>query len=58
LAEVAVVVPLPPPPAGPAWRARDLVVAIGKDAVRVGIKGQPPILDVSWLCGAGAGEEG
>lgn len=46
LAEAAVVVPLPDPPApATAWRARDLVVTIGKDALRVGIKGQPPILD-------------
>jgi hypothetical protein len=40
LAEVTVTVPVPP-----GTRSRDLSVEIGKRRLRVGLKGQPPLVD-------------
>ena len=42
LGEVSVCVPVPP-----GTKGRALDVAIGKQSLRVGLKGQPPIIDVS-----------
>lgn len=43
LGEVTVSVPVPP-----GTKGRSMDVAISKQHLRVGIKGQAPILDVSW----------
>ena len=44
LQEVSVSVPVP---AG--TKAKMMDVVIKKDHIKVGLKGQPPIIDVSWL---------
>lgn len=52
LQEVSVSVPV-----GRGLKAKQLDVAIGKQHLRVGVKGQPPILDVS-SCGSTLGAGG